>query len=139
VPGTARSFTMSRLVTGRTYTLSVQAVTGVGTGPAASGKVTIQAYPGVPTAFTAAQATTSTATMKWAPPASAGGHPITGYRVSRDGVDSTGHGPYSTVVAATSRSFTMSKLIKGHTYTLSVQAVTPVGTGAAASGKVTIK
>jgi hypothetical protein len=41
VSATTRSFTFKVLVVGSTYTLSVQAINAQGTGPAASGKVTI--------------------------------------------------------------------------------------------------
>lgn len=43
------------------------------------------------------------------------------------------------VVAASARSFSMTKLVVGKMYTLSVEAVTSAGAGAAASGTITIK
>ncbi len=70
-----------------------------------------------------------TATLHWAPPASDGGAAISGYRVARDGTDSGGAGAWSTVVAATARSFTFSYLNAWDTYRLSVRAVNAVGAG----------
>ncbi|MFE1663371.1 fibronectin type III domain-containing protein [Microbacterium sp. P02] len=137
IPATARTFSMTRLVLGNSYTLTVRAITSAGAGLAVSGKITLVADP--PTSFKVTQTAAATATMTWQPPVVPAGHIITGYRVSRDGVDSTGQGAYSSTVAATVRSFAMTRLVVGKTYTLNVQAITAAGTGSAASGKLTIK
>ena len=93
--------------------------------------------PSAPNGFTVTTSDANrTATIGWTPPTSDGGSPITGYRVAR-----SGHGteaPWSTTVAATARSHTFLYLTAGGTYTLSVEAITANGTGAAASGTVTI-
>ena len=82
--------------------------------------------------------TVNSATVSWQPPVSDGGSPITGYRVARDGSDAAGVGAYSTVVAATVRTFTMTRLVDGATYRLSVEAITAQGTGPDASASVTL-
>lgn len=137
IPATARTFSMTRLVVGKSYTLAVQAITSAGAGLPASGKITPVADP--PTSFKVCQTAAGTATMTWLPPVVPAGQTITGYTVSRDGVDSAGAGAYSSTVAATVRSFSMTRLVVGKTYTLTVQAITAAGTGMAASGRLTIK
>ena len=135
VPATARSQVFPGLKTGSTYKLTVQAINSIGTGAVASGTITMTAIaPGIPTAFTA----TTTGTITWAPPTTTGGLPITGYRVSRDGTDTTGAGPWSAVVPATARTQTFPALKPGATYTFSVQAITAFGTGPVAAGPVTM-
>ncbi|WP_181135782.1 PQQ-dependent sugar dehydrogenase [Rathayibacter sp. AY1E2] len=94
--------------------------------------------PGAPTAVTATAGSDGTATLAWSPPAGTGGSAVTGYRVSRDGSDTSGAGAWSAVVAATKRSQTFTKLVPGRSYTLSVQAVTANGTGPAASALVAV-
>ena len=77
-----------------------------------------------------------TATLSWAEPTSPGGSSITGYRVSRDGTDSGGGGPWSTVLPASARSKTFSLLNAWDTYTLKVEAINAVGIGPAGSAAV---
>ena len=71
--------------------------------------------------------------VSWAPPASSGTSAITGYHVARDGTDTEGKGPWSTVVPSTQRSFEMTLLRNGVGYTFSVAAVNASGTGPAAT------
>jgi hypothetical protein len=68
-----------------------------------------------PASVTASASGTS-ATLTWAAP----GGTVTGYRVSRDGVDAHGGGAYTTIIAATRHSFTFTLLVPGRTYHLSV-------------------
>jgi len=91
-----------------------------------------------PTSVSANQTGPAAATINWQPPTATGGSAVTGYRVSRDGVDSAGEGAYSTTLAATARSFTMTRLVSGRSYTLSVRAITAAGEGAVASRAVPI-
>ena len=60
---------------------------------------------------------------------------VTGYRVGRDGYDSSGSGAWSTTTAATARTWTFTKLRSGTTYTLTVQPLTARGAGAPAAGQ----
>ncbi len=95
--------------------------------------------PSAPTSFSLTKSDAShSATITWQPPTSTGGLAVTGYRVARDGVDSTGSGPWSSIVPATARSQTFTNLVAGKAYTLSVRAITSAGTGAAASGTTTL-
>ena len=80
----------------------------------------------------------SYASLSWTPPASNGGSPITGYRLARNGIDSVGTGPWSTVVPATTTGFAFGNLTPGSTYTLTVQAINGLGTGTAGSATVSI-
>ena len=138
LPATARSFGFSLLSATSAYRLTVQAITAAGTGPAAtvtSPARTVLTAPSAPTAVTLARDTTGTkVTINWQPPQTDGGSAVTGYRVTRDGTDTTGGGGYSTVVAATARTFTMTLLQPGMAYTLRVSAVNAVGTGPSAGG-----
>lgn len=77
-----------------------------------------------------------TATISWAQPASTGGSPITGYRVTRS--DEAVGGAQPVVVPAETRSHTFTSLAGGTAYTLSVQAVNAAGDSPAASGSVTM-
>lgn len=100
------------------------------------------AAPTVPTAPTRVAAATNaaarTATITWAPPTRTGGSSITGYAVARDGVDSDGDGPWSTIIGSRKRTFTFNDLVPGRSYALTVRAVTRRGLGAAASKVVSI-
>jgi hypothetical protein len=69
---------------------------------------------------------TRTAVATWATPASSGSASITGYKVT---------GPVATTARGTS--ITFSQLVAARTYTVTVAAITSVGTGAATS--ITIK
>ena len=138
LPATARSETFTNMLPGSSYVLSVQAVTGGGTSDPATATA---AFPGPPVEPSAVSATFSstakTGTIHWSPPLNNGGSAVTGYRVSRDGTDSTGLSSYATTVASTVRSFTFSHLNAWETYTLTVQAINALGTGLGYPVKVT--
>jgi hypothetical protein len=95
--------------------------------------------PGIPLSVASAQATTTTAKLTWATPAFAGTSAITGFRVTRVGVDSAGKGSYTSTVSASTKTLTMTKLVKGKTYTFTVTAINSVGFGPVATTHVTIK
>jgi archaellum component FlaF (FlaF/FlaG flagellin family) len=141
LPASTRSFIATGLIAGTGYSFDVQAVNAAGAGriSARSRLVTVLALPSVPTAVTAsANGPAKTVTLTWAPPTSTGGSPITGYRVARNGTDSGGTGPWSTVLPATARTITFKYLLPGSSYSVNVRAVTAAGTGAAASKTVTL-
>ncbi|MEP6561537.1 MAG: fibronectin type III domain-containing protein [Nakamurella sp.] len=135
VSASTRSYTFSKLLSRSTYTLTVRAVTKNGAGAIVTKTVTIVAtLPGVPTGTPDAVQlqSDSSAAITWAPPASTGGKPITGYIVGHNGLDRTGVANWSTTVSATARGFTFTKL--GPNYdTATVRAVTAAGIGPAAS------
>ncbi|WP_375430771.1 fibronectin type III domain-containing protein [uncultured Friedmanniella sp.] len=137
VAASARSFTLTRLVPGRIYTLTVAAVNAQGAGVVAPVRVTVLG-PGLalaPTSVSVRPTDPGVASISWSPPTS-GSSAVTGYRVSRDGTDEKGVGAYSTVVSAATRTFSMTALVPGRTYTLTVQAVTAAGVGAPVSSGV---
>ncbi|PPG18784.1 hypothetical protein C5C74_08840 [Rathayibacter sp. AY1E8] len=136
-----RSQTFTNLRPNTSYTFTVQAINAVGTSEAATVTRTADAYfaPSVPTRVAGTtNDSVRSATISWAPPESAGNPAITGYRVSRNGVDNAGAGPWSTTVAATARSFTFTHLAAGATYTMSVSAINAGGDSGAASTVVRI-
>ena len=137
----ARALVVTGLTNGSSYTFDVTAINAAGVGPASTvtPAVVPATTPGIPTTVAASRNDAAhTATLTWTPPTSTGGTAITGYRLSRDGTDTSGTGAYATVVPATSRTFTFSKLKAGLPYTLKVQAVNGVGTGSPVSKVVTL-
>jgi Fibronectin type III domain len=69
------------------------------------------------------------ATVSWAPPVRNGGYRITGYKVGRNGRDTTGGGPYVTVLKASARSFHFTLLKRHTTYRFKVAAINQLGRG----------
>jgi hypothetical protein len=141
VPATERSATVTGLTNGTSYTLDVLAVVDAGASPpsARSTAVTPATLPGAPTIGTASSGTPGgaiTASVKWSPPASSGGSPLTGYLVTAHRTGPDGTSVDQTVVSAlqpaNSRSMTMTFEATG-SYRFTVQAVTAVGTGASSA------
>ncbi len=123
---TATTQTVTGLINGTTYTFTVAAINGVGTGPSTESfnSVTPATVPDAPT-IGSATAGIEQATVSWTAPASDGGSPITGYIVT----------PYVDGVAQTSTTFndtvttqTVTGLTNGTTYRFRVQAFNGVGT-----------
>lgn len=136
VPADTRTFTMTLLRNDQPYTVSVAAITSAGQGPAASIRLTPTAKPSAPV-ISGSSVGDHTMTVSWTPPVRTGSTAITGYRVARDGTDTEGRGPWSTVLPATSRTFTMTLLRNDVQYTFAVAAVNAAGLGAAATVPLT--
>jgi titin len=128
-PGWALSTTLTQLVPGKTYTITVRAVNAIGPGPASlpASPVMLPTVPGAPLNLSASP-NGSTLQVTWLAPAFNGGKPVTGYTATvSDGV----HTPTSQQVTGTGVTFT--NLPTGTTYTVSVTASNVVGTGPAAN------
>ena len=138
LPASARSATFRFLAPSSRYTVSVQAVTAGGAGPAASRAVTMPGPPDEPAEFFAGgDNAAKTATMDWLPPLFDGGSPITGFLVSRTGTDSLGVGALAETVPASAVEHTFTHLNAWVRYTINVQAVNAIGAGPAMSQIVT--
>ncbi|PPK92476.1 fibronectin type III domain protein [Kineococcus xinjiangensis] len=136
VPATAVSFTATGLTNGRAYTFDVVAVNAVGAGEASvrSNAVTPATTPGAPvigTAHSGVWGGSIVATATWSAPATNGGSPVTGYRVTAYRIGWYGEVLQTVVhpnlVPASSTSLTM-PLPQVGTYRFRVQAVNAVGT-----------
>lgn len=118
---------VSGLTNGTTYTFRVQAVNAAGVGPASppSNAVTPAGRASAPTDVVALPGDQQ-ATLSWTAPASDGGTPITGYKVTPY-VGSTAQTPRTFAGTATSR--TITELTNGTAYSFWVQATTDAGDG----------
>jgi len=134
--GDVTSDTVTGLTNGTTYTFTVAATNGSGTGTpsTASNAVTPAALPGAPTNVVASAGNAS-ASVTWDAPASDGGEPITGYTITPY-IGSTAQTPV-TVGDVTEDEVT--GLTNGTAYTFTVTATTAAGSGPAstASNSVT--
>ena len=121
----ATSATITGLTNGTTYTFSVSATNGVGTGPSASsGAVTPAGPPFAPTSVSASPGNTQ-ATVTWVAPGT-NGSAITGYTVTPY-IGSQAQTPVSAGASATSA--TVTGLSNGTAYRFTVTATNAVGTG----------
>jgi Domain of unknown function (DUF4082)/Fibronectin type III domain/Bacterial Ig domain len=129
VPASSTSKTLTGLTGGTAYTFTVTALNEAGAGPAStpSNPVTPTSpqVPGAPTGASAKAAPVA-ATVSWTAPASDGGSPITGYKVTPyvGGVAQT---PIEVPAGATS--VLVEGLTGGTSYTFTVRAVNAVGAG----------
>ncbi|HEY2055841.1 MAG TPA: DUF4082 domain-containing protein [Solirubrobacterales bacterium] len=134
----ATETTISGLTAGASYTFTVTAANGTGSGVASgqSNSITIPSgatAPAAPTAVSAAPLNQG-ASVSWTAP-NDGGSPITGYKVTPfEGATEL----ESTTVSGSSTSATIGSLTNGTAYTFKVAATNAIGTGpSAATGAVT--
>jgi hypothetical protein len=132
------STTVTGLTQGTSYSFTVTATNGMGTGApsAASNTVTAPSVPGTPTGVSAT-AGNGQATVTWTAPGS-GGSAITGYVVTPYLNGTTVQTAQTFVSTATSESVT--GLTNGNAYTFKVAATNGVGTGnqSTASASITL-
>jgi fibronectin type 3 domain-containing protein len=135
----ATTTTVSGLSAGASYTFVVSAANAVGTGPDSEPSAAVTPLPpqspGAPTAVSAT-AKSSGALVSWSAPASDGGSPITGYRITPY-KGTAAQTPTTTSSAAPSAS--VGGLEDGTAYTFKVAAVNAIGSGddSAASAAIT--
>ncbi|HUD69445.1 MAG TPA: fibronectin type III domain-containing protein, partial [Acidimicrobiales bacterium] len=128
------SCTVSGLTNGDSYTFTVTATNGAGTGPAssASSAVVPAGVPSKPTGVSAAAGDTS-ALVTWNAPASNGGSTITGYTVTAADSTTPANGNETCTWTTGPLSCTVSGLTNGDSYTFTVTATNGTGTGPASS------
>ncbi len=134
----ATSATVTGLENGTTYTFTVQAfdAAGAGTVSSQSNAVTPASVvaPSAPTGVSAAAAT-SQAQVSWSEPANNGGSAITAYKITPF-IGSSAQAV--TEVGAPSTSTIVKGLTNGTSYTFTVSAVNPAGTGAASAASAAV-
>ena len=135
---TSTNYTVTGLTNGAAYTFTVAAINAVGTGSASSPSPSITpAPPSAPGAPTGAQGTPGdgAVNLSWTAPASNGGSPITGYRITPriNGVAQT-----PTVTGGTATTQYVGGLTNGTAYTFTVAAINAVGTGPDSSASASV-
>ena len=141
LPATARRHLFPGLRPGSSYTLSVRAVTSAATGPAVGRSVVLQPdVPGTPTSVSAVGLDAQgAAEVAWAPPATDGGSPVTGYRVHAARADAPDLPTATAALGSDATSHLLTGLQPGTAYVVSVAAVNAVGTGARATVAVELE
>lgn len=131
VPVDQLSTSLTKLRADTAYNLSVAAVNASGPGLAvtvpARTAAPVVGVPDKPTSVGVGSITADSLVLSWQPPASDGGSPITGYRLTRDGTDTNGNGPWTGERSATARSQTFTLLLADTAYNLSIAAINAAG------------
>jgi Ca2+-binding RTX toxin-like protein len=129
----ATSLVVNGLTNGTSYRFQVQGVNAVGAGPfsALSNAVTPAAptAPGAPTIGTATAGNAS-ATVRWTPPASDGGSPLTGYQVRVVNAATSAQVGALRSAGPAAANLVVTGLTNGTGYQFQVRAVNGVGAGA---------
>ncbi len=128
------SCTVTGLTNGDSYTFTVTATNGIGTGPASgpSNSVIPATLPGAPTIGTATRGNQG-ATVTWTAPASNGGLPVTGYTVTAADSTTPTNGGETCTWTTGPLSCNVTGLTNGDSYTFTVTATNGVGTGPASA------
>jgi len=117
------------LTRGTTYYFQVTAVNAVGEGsPSEEVPVVAVTVPEAPTGLTVTPGK-SQMTLKWTPPASDGGLPVTGYVIYQGTSPGVGTGAPGGGLLVRTTSYTVTGLTNGTTYHFGVAAVNAVGEG----------
>jgi len=122
----ARSHTFTGLTPGTSYTFSVTATNGVGTGPAATAAATTPGPPSAPQDVVATATSDSSIRVDWGVPTSTGGAAITFYTVTLGGSSQV-------IAASAARTATFNGLAPDTDYVGSVTASNTKGVGPAAT------
>jgi phospholipase C len=127
-PKTATGGTVTGLTNGQGYTFSVQALNARGAGAATITPVLFVGSPGLPQGVTATAGGPGSAaiTVRWAPPPTSNGAPLTGFTVTTRFNTKT---IATKAVASTARSLIVTGLMSGQPYTFVVSATNARGTG----------
>lgn len=78
------------------------------------------------------------AVLRWEAPQRSGTGAVTGYTITRSSTDAAGKGPLTTTVSASTRSYTLTNLVPGRGYTVTIQAKNRYGAGAKATVKASV-
>ena len=123
----ATTCVVTGLTNGTGYTFTVTATNAIGAGPASapSNTATPSTVPGAPTGITVTAVGPSQATLSWTAPANNGGAAVTGYTVTSS--------PGGITCVTSTTSCTVTGLVNGNSYTFTVTANNPSGTGPAST------
>jgi hypothetical protein len=133
VSGSTFAAVVNGLTNGQTYTFTITATNGVGTGPGSiTNAIVPSTTPGVPSAPQNVTATfpniSQTATVSWSAPAVTGNSALTGYQITGSPAPSA-----PIMVGPTVTSTNISGLTGGVSYTFTVAATNSQGTGGGAT------